>query len=424
MDNLAINDIFGFVTSFNSQNWCRICTTDKIETQSQVKENPHMLRTVENYRQHCKDYSTGIKAECIFNEIPNFHIIENATADIMHDVFEGICRYEIAKILNIFITKERFFSLEILNERLHHIDCGRNFSKNVPVSISNNALKTQYLIISASEMVFLIQHFGILIGDLVPVNHRAWEVFLTLREIISIVMSSAFTSATTELLETLISEHHSLYLEVFAESLKPKHQLLLRYPRLLKQLGPLKHLSSLRFEAKHKTFKDNAKVIMSRKNCPYTLALKHQLALCHRFLSGKRFSNRLSWGPTLNQRINDLEDYCNFKHVLPLDIQCKHVLDTWVKNNGIIYRKDIAIATHLDNNNIVFGKIRYIIIDNMDQILFIYVEFHTKDSDRHYCAYEVMETCVWKLIRLKDLFMYDPQNVIAMTNGNLYILFD
>lgn len=60
----------------------------------------------------------------------------------------------------------------------------------------------------------------------------------------------------------------------------------------------------------------------------------------------------------------------------------------------------------------------------MDQILFIYVEFHTKGSDRHYCAYEVTETYVWKLIRLKDLFMYEPQNIIAMNNGNLYILFD
>lgn len=68
-----------------------------------------MLRTVQNYIKHCKDYSTGVKAECIFNKIPNYHIIENATVDIMHDIFEEICKYEIAKILNIFINKERFF---------------------------------------------------------------------------------------------------------------------------------------------------------------------------------------------------------------------------------------------------------------------------------------------------------------------------
>lgn len=201
-------------------------------------------------------------------------------------------------------------------------------------------------------MVFLIQHFGILIGDLIPVNHIVWEIFLTLREIISIIMSSTFTSATIELLETLISEHHSLYLEVFAEPLKPKHHFLLHYPRLLRRIGPLKHLSSLRFEAKHKTFKDNAKVAMLRTNCPYTLTLKHQLALCHRFLSEKGFSNRLSWGPTLNQSINDVADYYSFKHVLPLNMQCKYVLDTWVKDNSIIYCKDVAIATHLDDNRI------------------------------------------------------------------------
>lgn len=64
------------------------------------------------------------------------------------------------------------------------------------------------------------------------------------------------------------------------------------------------------------------------------------------------------------------------------------------------------------------------IIDKMDQTLFIYEEFYIKGSDRHYCAFEITETCVRKLIRLKDLFMYDPQNVITMTNSNLYILFD
>lgn len=395
---------------------------EKTKTQSQVKEDLHLLRTVTNYAEHCNNYSTGVKAECIFNEIPNFHIIENATVDIMHDIFEGICRYEIAKLLHIFIIKEHFFSLEILNNHLRHIDCGRNFSKNVPIAISSNSLKTEYLILSASEMVFLVQHFGILLGDLVPVNHRAWEVFLTLHEIIRIVMSSTFTFATIELLETLISEHHSLYITVFAETLKPKHHFLLHCPRLIRRLGPLKYFSSFRFETKHKVFKDNAKVIMSCTNCPYTLALKHQLALCHRFLTGEGFPNRLSWGPTLNQRLNDLADYNNFKHVLPLDIQCKHVLDTWVKINGIIYYKDVVVVIHLDDN-IVFGKLCYIIIDNTDQIFFVYVELYTKGSNTHYCAFEVTETYVCKVVKFEDLASYTPQNVI-MINGNNYILFD
>lgn len=207
------------------------------------------------------------------------------------------------KILNIFINREHFFSLEIFNARLQHFDCGRNFGKNIPISISSNAVTAENVIISASEMVFLVEHLGILIGDLVPVNNIVWEVFLVLRQIINIIMSSSFTFATIQLLETLISEHHSLYMEVFAEPLKPKHHFIVHYPRLLKRLGPLKHLSCFRFEAKHKQFKETAKVIRSRRNCPYTLALKHQLILSHRFLSKKGFSDRLSLGPTTS-RIN------------------------------------------------------------------------------------------------------------------------
>ncbi|XP_070517418.1 uncharacterized protein [Cardiocondyla obscurior] len=365
---------------------------------NQIKEDQHLLRTVTNYKQHCINSCSGVKGECVFNEIPNFHIIENATVDVMHDIFEGICRYEIAQLLHIFICKEKLFSLDILNSRLQHIDCGRNFSKNVPIAISSNVLKTQHLIISASEMVFLVQHLGVLIGDLVSVNHNAWEVFLTLHDIICILMNSTFTSATIELLETLITEHHSLYLRVFNEMLKPKHHFLLHYPRVIKQLGPVKHLSSMRFEAKHKVFKNNAKVIMSRTNSPYTLALKHQLSLCHKFLSEKGFSKRLSWGPTLKISINNIADYYNFKHVIPVGIQIKYILDTWVQFNGIIYYKDAAIPICL-SDNIVFGKICYFIIDKTDQIFFVYGELFTKGANKHYCAYEVINTKVWKVIK-------------------------
>lgn len=123
-----------------------------------------------------------MKTECVFNQIPKFHVIENASLDPMHDLFEGICRYEIAKILNIFINKEHFFLLEIFNARLQHFDCSRNFGKNIPISISSKALKAQNLIISASEMVFLIVHLGIMIGDLVPVNNECLGSFLCLMD--------------------------------------------------------------------------------------------------------------------------------------------------------------------------------------------------------------------------------------------------
>lgn len=249
-------------------------------------------------------------------------------------------------------------------------------------------------------MVFLVEHLGILIGDLVPVNNTVWEVFLVLRQIINIIMSSSFTSATIQLLETLISEHHSLYMEVFAEPLKPKHHFIVHYPRLLRRLGPLKHLSCFRFEAKHKQFKENAKAIRSRRNCPYTLALKHKLILSHRFLSKKGFSDRLSLGPTLRQKLTNLPDYLDFKNTLPCNIQYEYVLDTWLKVNGITYHKGMAIAMYVKDNTIVFGEIHYMTINNMRQISFICTKFHTKAVNRHYCAFEVIKKSVWRFILL------------------------
>ncbi|XP_070516623.1 uncharacterized protein [Cardiocondyla obscurior] len=285
-DNLAMNDICGFTTSFNTQNICRICTADKIESRKQVAENPLKLRTKENYLQDCENRSMGVKTECVFNKIPKFHVIENAYLDPMHDLFEGI----------------------------------------------------------SSEMVFLIKHLGILIGDLVPINNKVWEVYIILQEIINIIMSSTITVATTHLLENLISEHHSLYIEIFEESLKPKHHFIIHYPRLLRRLGPLKHLSCFRYEAKHKQLKEYAKVVRSRTNSPYTLALKHQLNLSHRFRIKKGFLDRFNLGPALCKELDNLPDFLYFKDILPLNFQYEYILNTWIEVNGIRYYKNMAVA--------------------------------------------------------------------------------
>lgn len=67
--------------------------------------------------------------------------------------------------------------------------------------------------------------------------------------------------------------------------LKPKHHYLLHYPRVMMKMGPLRYVSAIRFEAKHREIKQNAKIVTSRRNPSYTLALKQQLALTHRFVA-------------------------------------------------------------------------------------------------------------------------------------------
>lgn len=99
-NNLGLNCICGFTENFSATRYCRICRATGTECQFMSRENKSLLRTKENYdpdvRKMCD--STGLKERCIFNALPHFHITENKTVDIMHDLFEGVCSYTISKI--------------------------------------------------------------------------------------------------------------------------------------------------------------------------------------------------------------------------------------------------------------------------------------------------------------------------------------
>lgn len=53
-------------------------------------------RTIENYKSDLIKNNvseTGISEESIFNTIPNFHVVNNYSVDIMHDAFEDVFHY-------------------------------------------------------------------------------------------------------------------------------------------------------------------------------------------------------------------------------------------------------------------------------------------------------------------------------------------
>lgn len=58
---------------------------------------------------------TGIYKEPIFNQLNFFHATTNYSIDIMHDIFEGICHYNMCHIIKYYTENVKIFSLHTLN---------------------------------------------------------------------------------------------------------------------------------------------------------------------------------------------------------------------------------------------------------------------------------------------------------------------
>lgn len=201
-DNLGLHSMLGLNESFNATHYCRFCRCNKDEASYSLFEIVNLLRTPENYEDDLSSLNYGIKERCIWHKLPNFHITNNLSCDIMHDIWEGVCRYDFGNILYHFIYVDKFFTLEILNNRIQFF----NFlDKNKPSAIPKSQILNKYLIFSASEISSFARNFALIIGDCIPPNNRLWEMYLVLCEIIDIITTRVIQPEYMESLKVLIS---------------------------------------------------------------------------------------------------------------------------------------------------------------------------------------------------------------------------
>ncbi|KAF7992516.1 hypothetical protein HCN44_004860 [Aphidius gifuensis] len=85
-------------------------------------------------------------------------------------------------------------------------------------------------------------------------------------------MSSSFERDAAAVLEQLIKKHHVLYGKIFHCYLVCKLHFWVHYPEAMKQHGPLRYMSTIRGEAKHRFFTKIAASVSLRRNPSYTSA--------------------------------------------------------------------------------------------------------------------------------------------------------
>ena len=125
----------------------------------------------------------------------------------------------------------------------------------------------------------LMQVFATVIADIIKDFHDpVWRMLTHLKNVCQLVCAPALSMCQIVSLTSEIRQFLELRKVCFPQdNLKPNHEFLYHYPKLMVLFRPLKHFWTLRFESKHGKFKKQVKHIQNIKNLTQRLPYKHQL---------------------------------------------------------------------------------------------------------------------------------------------------
>jgi hypothetical protein len=105
--------------------------------------------------------------------------------DVMHDLYEGVLRYDMASIISKLIDF-KYFILESLNFKIKY-NLYNPHEKNIPPAIKEGHLKSKSIIYSAAEINALVNHFRFIVGDIVSKGNKIWEFYLLVLKITEMI---------------------------------------------------------------------------------------------------------------------------------------------------------------------------------------------------------------------------------------------
>lgn len=387
-DNLGMNSILGFTESFSATYYCRICNLPKSILQTQSVESSTSIRNEKNYAKQLalNDLSaTGIKERCVWNDVKLFHVCNNSSVDIMHDLLEGVCHYNLTNVLNNLIYKHNFFSIDELNLFIQSYNYGPLVKNKKIDSITTDMLNINKIKCTAYEMFVLYMNLSTIIGHKVPRVCEEWSLYILLRKIMYIVFSKSIHNTMYQYLENLISEHHELYIKLFG-NLKPKHHFMVHYPRLCKQFGPLSASSNMRFESFHKIFKSVSNAISCRINILTSMTTKFEYQIANLLRSFNSFKDPIEHGP--KEKFDVKKMSLKYNHQLCAD----DFMTSWIKKEGILIKKNVVIQIGLDlDETAEFGIVEHIIV-NMENVFLCCRNLETTGFDEHNQCYQISIT--------------------------------
>lgn len=450
-DNLALNQICGFVESFRSPYCCRICTDD-YRTAPYV-EDKSTLRNSENYQENLQldnIRETGIKERCIWLNMKGFDLFSNTNPDHMHDFLEGACYYVMYEVIKGLKDNIPTFTLANLNTRLKHFTFGPE--SNAPTEINISADKGgggKLRKMSANEVRVFVSYFGLLVGDLVEefdedfsstkvVRGRVVEIkpssphydlYLRLVDVLELLSCRRVTKPVAAALTTAVRRLNDAYSEITSRPhIPPKLHFLVHYPSAMLRNGPSISLSSMAFERKHKELKKSLTSIASTINTPLSAAKKIQLQLNSLLVANELPPNRFipAHLKNIDRSVNrqlieafNLPHNTNFKSTKSIE-----------SPESISYHIDSIICREFHDDPSTGCFPRFFKIWNIfyskesDTAIALALPFKTLCWSRHFHAYRVTNTACLDAAEWVDLSNLDfpfPNTYWNSPNGDEFV---
>lgn len=442
-DNLGLHTILGFTQSFSANYSCRICKASKELSKSQCVEDSTLLRNMTTYLEDVERDNiteTGIRERSVWLDIEHFDLFSRVAVDYMHDMLEGVCRYTMKVIIEGLVEK-RCFTVNYLNSRIVEFDYGPD-SDNKPPTIKCGNSKCVLIKMSSAECHRFVRYFGLMIGHLVDEvcnimrtdRHREvpslikyyeyYELYLLLRKIMDIVLTEQVYPELMEVFSIYIRDFNNLYIKLAGSTLKPKFHHLIHYPRMMLRLGPICHLSSMRYESKHRASKAAVNVGAGRVNVCKSAAKKLQLQLNHLLLTNVITAVNVP-GSLSSMSLEDKHALFNALS-LPNDGSVYSVPYVTISAYNVTYRSgDILLLELVVTDMFVplLMSVSNIYYDNgVGKAYAKGVLFETQYFDSHFHAYKVVRTPEVKYVALDNLQFPFPNTLTpSLVDNTLFV---
>ncbi|XP_034255353.1 uncharacterized protein LOC117653657 [Thrips palmi] len=398
-DNLGFHQALGFAGGFTANYYCRFCKSHKSEMCCMLEECALTLRKVQDYNSDVDLGMTmsGVAENSVWNSLSSFHVYENYSVDILHDLLLGVCKTDMALILHHFVIVKKCVSVSVLNSRINSYNYTLNGFENRPSCIIEEDLKESKIRMTGIELLNFCLLFGFFVYDLIGIECKTsphWSLYLALRGILDIATAKSFQKECIDTVPGLIREHHRIRVIDLKSPLLPKDHWLLHYFMVLIFSGPVAHLSTAKYESKHKLLKTMANSSTSRVFISHTIALKEQLSLCFRLESKRGLEVGFSSGPSHLVQTLYLDGSYKYRNSLPLEFKDFCNVVPWVELNGICYHNHSFVAVVSESESLfpLFAQIHKCILSDTHRVCFVLKLYETQSFDEMLHAYVIEES--------------------------------